>query len=138
VGFRSESQRNGEHCRSTQRHCLPTSLHPRHFRTTEGVRVAGVGHSENPVLGRYRRERVEHRDVSLDSDDTPTVRSATPLAFKSRAERSRDCEESLRAVVAFGGRCRSDGRRSHTDSARTNGGRRKQRVCRHVPKRIDF
>ena len=33
---------------------------------------------------------------------TPRVRSATPLAFKSRAERSRDCEESLRAEVAFG------------------------------------
>ena len=73
------------------------------------MRVASVGHSEIPVLGGFKRERVKHRDVSLDSDDTNSTLSNTVgvfvalgCAFKSIAEISRNFEENLRAVVPFG------------------------------------
>ena len=45
------------------------------------MRVTGVSHCEIPVLVRDRGERVKHRDVSLDSDDTNSTLSNTVSVF---------------------------------------------------------
>jgi hypothetical protein len=65
VGFRSESQQNGEHCRSTQRHCLPTSLHPRRVRTTDPANIPGRTWTDEPRDRGHRRHGTQHHRVSL-------------------------------------------------------------------------
>ena len=48
-----------------------------------GLKEYVVGHSEIPVLGGYRSEKVKHRNVSFDGDDINSTLSNTVGVFVS-------------------------------------------------------